>query len=150
MGGIYIGSLSPRSGNITFANGYLMIQGNHYNLRDWYIRREAGDVSICSQDILSIDFIKMRSKMLLMIFIAYAFVMISFGKKIYKQSEAAFAVLVVGCLGIFLWYILKQYKFIRVSSAGCTVALETKYYPINQLEYMISCWNYMRYGNNQY
>ena len=85
-----------------------MIQGNHYNLRDWYIRREAGDVSIRSQDILSIDFIKMRSKMLLMIFIAYAFVMISLGKKIYKQSEAAFAVLVVGCLGIFLWYILKQ------------------------------------------
>lgn len=144
---LHIESSSPNAGNISFTNEYIVIQGKHYNLRDWYIKKDVNNVAIRTQDILSIDFIKMRSKRLLMIFIILAFVMITFGKQLIRHSEFVFALLVIGCLVVFLSYFFRTYRFMRITSAGCIVALETKYYHINQLEYLISSWNYLRYGN---
>lgn len=147
---LYIESSSVKSGNISFTNDYIVIQGKYYNLRDWYIKKHANNISIRTQDILEIDFIKMRSKKILMIFIVFVFILVTFGGRVANKSELMFVMLIVCCLLAFIVYFFRTYRFIRITSAGCIVALETKYYYRSQLEYLVLCWNYLRYENNLY
>ncbi|MBQ9198696.1 MAG: hypothetical protein IJ141_00770 [Lachnospiraceae bacterium] len=143
---IYIPPISTKSANITLANGFLVIKGKHYRLRDWYIRKSSDNVAIPTKDILSIEFIKMRSKRALMLFVLFAMIFMSFGKILKRINENIPIILLVLCVITIFYYAFFTYRFCRITAMGNMIAVETKYYQREQLEQLIYCWNTMIYG----
>lgn len=75
---------NDKSANITMTKEYLVVKGNHYRLRDWYICKSSENVSVPVQDILSMEYITMRSKKMLIAFILFSCLLALDGKLLYK------------------------------------------------------------------
>ena len=73
-----------RSANITMTNEYLVVKGQHYQLRDWYIRRTSENVAVSVKDILSMEYITMRSKRMLLAFMLFSCLLAFGGNLLYK------------------------------------------------------------------
>ena len=74
---IYIKSTSDISGDITLTDNYLVIKGKHYNIMNWYVKKTQNDVAISTKDILSIEFIAMNSKGILVLLITLMSIFLS-------------------------------------------------------------------------
>ena len=68
---IYVKSTSDISGDITLTDDYLVIKGGHYNIMDWYVKKLQSDVAISTKDILSMGFITMNSKRVLVLSVIF-------------------------------------------------------------------------------
>lgn len=135
---------SVKSGVLFFTDEYLVIQGKHFNVCGWSVRQETNNVAIPMRDILGMDFINMRSKTLLMIFIILTSALAMLGKSLLRRSKVILVLLILCCLTSLLCYLFKEYRFFRVTAMGYMVAVETKHYDINKLHYLISCWDVIR------
>lgn len=181
MAEIIIDSNSMESAKIILTDDFLVIKGNHYIIRDWYIKKTSANCSIKTQDILSMGVIKMRSKRMLMAFIISTMLIIIFGVSFDKISDSlrnmdkqidkaenvlnffgqgvsdinaeetfkmflvdalpfVMGVLVIGSLITLHRYLFKGYKFFRVTAVGMSIAVETKYYQTENINYLINVW----------
>lgn len=84
--------------------------------------------------------------------------LVSFGKRIYRFSYVVLISLII-CIAIsFIVYFFNVHYFFRISSIGYMVAVDTKNYNKNDLQYLKSCWDslgtrytqYSLYERNQY
>jgi hypothetical protein len=73
-----------KSADIIMTDEYLIIKGRHYQLRDWYIRKSSENVSVPMKDILSVEYITMRSKRMLIAFLMFSCLLVFGGKLLYK------------------------------------------------------------------
>ena len=141
---IYVKSTSDISGDITLTDDYLVIKGGHYNIMDWYVKKLQSDVAISTKDILSMGFITMNSKRVLVLSIIFMSIFLSVIRFISKVNTFIMIIMFICCLccGVMLlYYHLKPYRYFRIVAKGMTVAVEEKYYDRKQLEYIISYWN---------
>lgn len=136
----------PQSASMYMNQAYFVMQGPHYNFRDWYLQKTVLDASVPVMQIQSMEYIKMRSKRWLILFAVMTSLFLSFAKKIYRSSEAMFVICIFLCLAILAVYACNVKRLFRITAPGCMLAVETKYYRQEELEYMMNCWNYMRYG----
>ena len=143
---LYAMPLSSQSASIYMNQAYFVMQGPHYNFRDWYLQKTVLDASVPVMQIQSMEYIKMRSKWWLMFFASMTFLFLSFAKKIYRSSEVAFVICLFLCFAFLVVYVCSAKRLFRITAPGCMLAVETKYYRQEELEYMMNCWNYMRYG----
>ena len=82
----------PQSASIYMNQTYFVLQGPHYNFRDWYLQKTVLDASVPVMQIQSMEYIKMRSKRWLILFAVLTSLFLSFAKKIYRSSEAMFVI----------------------------------------------------------
>lgn len=61
-----------KSADISMTNEYIVMKGEHYRLRDWYIRKSSDNIAIPVKDVLSIEYITMRSKRMLVAFLLFS------------------------------------------------------------------------------
>lgn len=76
---------NEKSANISMTNEHLVIKGQHFQLRDWYIRKSSDNVVIPVKDILSMEHIIMRSKRMLILFLLFSCLLV-FGAKMLYQA----------------------------------------------------------------
>lgn len=75
---------NEKSAGISMTNEYLVIKGEHYQLRDWYIRKSSDNVAISVKDILSMEYITMRSKRMLIAFLLFSCLLAFGGRMLYE------------------------------------------------------------------
>lgn len=137
---VLIKSKSNDSGDIILIKDYFMIRGKHYNFRDWYLKKSKNDISILTSDIISMEFMPYRSKKILLSFVTLTWFFIVFGRLLYRINSALMFMMILGSCILLILYICGKKKLLRITSNGITVAIDTRDYNKNQLEYIIQCW----------
>lgn len=143
---VVIEPVRAESATITLTSDYVVFKGKHYRLMNWYIKKSTDGIAVSTKDILSIDFIKMRSKRVLILFVVFATIFLTYGKTLKVIEEGVYVMLLILCALSLLYYVFGVFRFCRVTARGCMVAVKAGYYQKKQLEYLISCWNSMRNG----
>lgn len=162
-------SVDPNSANLSMTEEYLVVKGRHYNIFNGYISPADKSQAIPIKDILSMEFVTMRSKRLFMVFItlmslvtlffpairkliniinenrriarkAYDLISHSDTKTIIVIVVIIYIMMLVACICIFLMYFFKPFKFLRISTVGIMLAVERKYYNETELNALIKMW----------
>lgn len=136
--------LKGKSTKIVLTKNDLYISGDYLNLKNGYLKKASGSVTIKIEDILSISLMKMRSKYIRMIFLylggfALLFYTIFinssktdlirylFSSNLNTLKLIYFFILVIAfmILILYLTYSFKKYKLLDISYLGGRVAIRT-------------------------
>lgn len=139
-----------KSANITMTETHLIIKGKHYQLHNWYIGKSNQNISIPMNDILSIEYITIRSKQMLILLIILLFILESVGSSLHDIAQLThstsltvlFYALLIGSAVLLFGYILHPYRFFKICAIGQTVAVKRKYYNKFDLESLLNQWKY--------
>lgn len=140
---ICVSSLSDKSGDIWLNRDFFLIKGKHFKISDWYLNKSDKNVAIPTRDIISMEFIKYRSKKTMVFFIIVTSLFLAFGKRLYRFNEDVTLIMVLMSFFSLIIYLFGVKKILKVTAKGITVAVDTMSYDNNQLVYMMNCWNNM-------
>ena len=65
---ISVKAMTSNSANLTMTKEYLVVKGKHFQVRNGYLNRSYKTQTISVKDILSMDYLTMRSKRLFILF----------------------------------------------------------------------------------
>ncbi len=78
---------SEKSADIIMTETYFILKGNCYQLRDGYIKLSNQNISILIKDILSIEYVTMRSKRILILIATLLCILVSSGSLLHKVAK---------------------------------------------------------------
>lgn len=132
-----IKAISDENANIIFDSHYLYIQGIHYDMRNWFLKKDNKHISIPVENILDISFMTIRSKKMLILFITISSLLFIFSKIFLTYCKLFFYLILLIDLTIFLYYFFKKYHLLRIVAKDYMIAFNTKYYNISDFEQLI-------------
>lgn len=162
MNELIIESKDGKSAKIIMNNDYIVIKGKHLRIRDNYIYHTDKNTVIAIKDILSIEYLKLRSKRMFVSFIIIAgIITAAIGKALSAISKlnvnamnkimntisdfGSETLLVFFILAIILEiciavYMLKPKHLLRISAIGSMSAVCVKNYKERELDMIILEW----------
>lgn len=145
-------SVNQKSANLSMTEEYLVVKGQHYHVFNGYISPSDKNQAIRVKDILSMEFVTMRSKRFFMVFITLmSLLTLSFPAIRYLLSHfdtktvitivvIVYIMMLATCVYIFWMYFFKPFQLLRISTVGIMLAVERKYYDETELNALMKAW----------
>lgn len=178
-------AIKPSLADLTLTKEYFVIKGKHYQVRNHYLYATDKAQAISIKDILSMEYLTIRSKRMFIVFMILMTIVVFGGVGIRKMFSATrqldkevqkientynyvtdeeidinitdtikgplseigikgivviYAILIIGSVVCFLYYLLRPFRVLYISTLGMVIAVERKFYDKSQLDSIVNTW----------
>lgn len=178
-------AMVPNSADLTMTKEYLVIKGKHYQVHNHYLYATEKARAISIKDVLSMEYLTIRSKRMFIVFIILMTIVVFGGMGIRKMFSVTrqidrevqkientynyvtdedidinitdtiegilskigikgivviYAILIIGSVVCFLYYLLRPFRVLYVSALGMIIAVERRFYDKKQLDSIVNAW----------